>query len=311
MVLWPLAIHRKGPLRIARVLTCGTGDEYGGPLLHEAAGRPVIERMLEAVTHLPAEVLQVQVRQGTLLQQCLEAAQPRLLLWLLRGLGAATGYVIRLRDVPRWEDFLASLSSNDRGNLRRRRRLLEARGQVEIGWCTTPGDAEAMLTWLFTTKREWAEDRGIHTRYPLDDRIRDFFIALSRQLDLATTPFITFVKVDGMPVAASLNLIGGHSLEGFVTTYDEAFARYSVGTLLLEFLAHWAHANGRDLDMRPAFGHYKSRWATHEEQYRTLFVFPSARGRLIRIPYVFFRVLKALRGRINERKPALRPAPAS
>src|ERR1700693_4360529 len=37
LAIWPLAIHRQGLLRIAKALTCGSGEEYGGPLVKGTA----------------------------------------------------------------------------------------------------------------------------------------------------------------------------------------------------------------------------------------------------------------------------------
>jgi CelD/BcsL family acetyltransferase involved in cellulose biosynthesis len=110
---------------------------------------------------------------------------------------------------------------------------------------------------------------------------------------MSTTPLVAFVKVDGVPVAASVNLVGRRSVEGCVTTYDEAFGRYSVGTLMLDFLARWSHASGRDFDMRPLFADYKARWANRETRHKTLFVFLSARGRLMEISFLA-TILKGL-----------------
>ena len=142
-------------------------------------------------------------------------------------------------------------------------------------------DAEAVLNWLFATKRQWAVSRGVTTKYLLNDKVRDFFIALSRRIDLATTPLVTYVKLDGKPVAASVNLVSPRVFEGFVLTYDEAFSECSPGTLLQEFCVKWSHENGREFDFRPLFSAYKARWATHQTVHDTHTLFLSARGRFM------------------------------
>src|SRR6202022_1373907 len=153
------------------------------------------------------------------------------------------GYWISLREFARWEDFMQTLPKSLRTNLRYRRKRLEARGHVEFGWCKSPSDAASVLTWLFDNKRRWAERRGLKTPYLMDHQVRDFFIALAHRIDLSTNPLVAFVKVDGVPVAAAVNLVGSRSVEGFITTYDEAFSTCSVGNLLTEFLVRWSHAN--------------------------------------------------------------------
>jgi len=106
-------------------------------------------------------------------------------------------------------------------------------------------------------------------------------MALARQIDLSATPLVAFVKVDGIPVAASVNLVGPKSVEGFITTYDEAFSTYSVGSLLVDFLVRWSFASGRDFDFRVLHAEYKARWANNITSYkmRTI-IFLSVRGRI-------------------------------
>src|ERR1700687_6127022 len=59
LAIWPLAIHVKGLLRIAKTLTCGNGEEYGGPLIKGAASREIVEAILGVVMQLDADVLEV------------------------------------------------------------------------------------------------------------------------------------------------------------------------------------------------------------------------------------------------------------
>jgi CelD/BcsL family acetyltransferase involved in cellulose biosynthesis len=97
----------------------------------------------------------------------------------------------------------------------------------------------------------------------MNHNFRNFCVEMARRTDLSTTPLVTYIKVDGVPVAAVFNLVGPKVVEFFVTTYDEAFGRYSVGMLLLNFIAKWAHENGRDFDMRQGRTDYKAQWANH------------------------------------------------
>src|SRR5208282_2589420 len=109
-------------------------------------------------------------------------------------------YSIRLLEFTTWERFTASLSPKLRQNLRRGLRGLNAVGHVEIGWCTTIEDAEGVLRWLFANKRSWAEKRNLPRGYLIDDDVRDFFLELSRRVDMTATPFVACVKLDGVPV---------------------------------------------------------------------------------------------------------------
>lgn len=295
--LWPLAIYRRGLLRIARSLSCGSDEEYSAPLVHARAGSTVIAEVLQAAMEVCADTLEIRfVRIDSALQEAIGLLKQS---WLLRfipkRLHELPGYSISLREFEQWDDFAATLSKSLRADLRRHLRWLSAKGQLEFGWCKTADDAEVVLTWLFATKRRWAISRGVTTKYLMNDQVRDFFVALARRTDLPTTPLVTFLKLDGRPVAASVNLVGPHSFEGFIMTYDEALSAGSPGNLLQEFCVKWAHANGRDFDFRPLYASYKAHWANCETLHDTHTIFLSARGRLAEFALLLGYITRALR----------------
>lgn len=310
LALWPVSIARKGPLRVAKALTCGSGEEYGGPLVKAGADsaadcnadcnfdRKVYAAAVAAIMQLDADVLEIPwVRDGSALQLALESVPQSWVHALLparwRGLPS---YSISLREFAQWDDFTRTLPKSLRTSLRYRRKRLEARGRVAFGWCKSPGDAASVLTWLFDNKRRWAERRGLRTPYLMDHQVRDFFIALAQRIDLSTNPLVAFVKVDGVPVAASVNLVGSHSVEGFIITYDEAFSTCSVGNLLNEFQIWWAHASGRDFDFRVLYSEHKATWANCLTRYQTRMVFLRSWGRLAE-----FSLLTAQGGRVKRK----------
>jgi len=291
VAIWPFAIERRGLLRVAKALTCGSNEEYGGPLVKEGPSGgmsgstqgSVHSALVDALRQLDADLLEVRfVRHGSELQKSLALAPQS---WLLRLLplqwrGGLPAYSIEMRDFSNWETFAATLSKSLRATLRASLRRLGERGHVELGWCKTCDDAHRVLAWLFANKRRWAQSQGLDTPYLMDDRARDFFMAWARQTDLQNIPLVAFVKVDGVPVAAALNLVGRRLLEYFVISYAPEFARYSVGNLLLEFLVKWAYDHGRDFDFRPLYADYKARWSNCRSWHETVTVVLSARGRL-------------------------------
>jgi CelD/BcsL family acetyltransferase involved in cellulose biosynthesis len=295
LALWPVAIVRKGALRLAHSLGCGCGEEYGGPLIKDTRRTELYPAAVVAMMRIHADVLEVpMVENGSVLQHALSDAPGS---WVRRRLPPRwrelPGYAIGLRAYPAWNDFLATRNATLRSALRSSVKRLRRQGDVSFGWCRTADEAQSTLTWLFENKRNWALARGIESRYLMDDQVRDFFITLARRTDLPNVPLVAFVTVDGQPVAASVNLVGARTVEYFITTYDEAFGTFSVGNLLVEFLAQWAHANGRDFDFRPLHGDYKARWADRVTQHESRLLVLNPRGRLIELP-----LLWALVGRV-------------
>lgn len=300
--LWPVAIHRKGLLRVAKALSCGADEEYGGPLVRDESGADVFSQLVQATAKLHADVLQVRfVTKGGVLHQALETRpQSWFLPFVPNGLrDDVPGFTIGLREYPRWEDFAATRSTSALAELRRHSKRLSAKGRMELGWCKTVEDADTVITWLFANKRRWAMARQLHTKYLMSDQVRDFFTQLARQIDLSTIPLVTFLKVDGEPVAASLNLVGSRWFEGFITTYDESFGACSPGSVMHEFCMKWAHANGRDFDLRPVYSGYKVRWADCQTIRSTPTIFLSVRGRIAEFSLLTGYWLR-VKGRLRE-----------
>jgi CelD/BcsL family acetyltransferase involved in cellulose biosynthesis len=280
-VLWPLTIQRRGLLRVAQAPGCGSREEYGGPLVRGEASAAVLAQALAALRGIAADLLQLgPVADGSALQVALEAAPQS---WwrsvLPRRLSGLPGRAIQLRADAQWSAFAATLPKSLRAQLRACNRRLQACGAVQFGWCRTPEDADAVLHWLFANKLRWAHSRALRDSYLEGDGMRSFFSALAQRIELADTPLVAYVKVDGVPVAAAVNLVGPQCVEFFVTTYDPAYRAYSVGSLLIEFVVQWAHAHGRDFDFRPLDAPYKARWSNCMRFYRTPVLFLSRRAR--------------------------------
>jgi CelD/BcsL family acetyltransferase involved in cellulose biosynthesis len=301
LALWPVSIVRKGLLRVAKALTCGSGEEYGGPLVKAGADNAenfdIYAAAVAAIMQIDADVLEIPwVRNGSALQAALESAPQSWIHALMpaqwRGLPS---YSISLREFALWDDFLRTLPKSLRTSLRYRRKRLEERGDVEFGWCKSPRDATSVLTWLFDNKRRWAERRGLKTPYLMDHQVRDFFIALAHRIDLSSNPLVAFVKVDGVPVAASVNLVGSRSVEGFIITYDEAFSPCSVGNLLNEFQISWSHASGRNFDFRPLYAEHKAAWANCRTRHETRLIMLRLWGRLAEFSQITAQGLRAKR----------------
>ncbi|WP_322031306.1 GNAT family N-acetyltransferase [Paraburkholderia sp. J76] len=285
LALWPVAITRTGAWRTARALGCGCGEEYGGPLIADTRRAELYDAAVQAVMQIHANVLHIpMLENGSLLQHALDAAPQS---WVQRALPprwrVMPGYSINLRAAPSWNDFLATRHSTLRAALRSSAKRLRREGEVSFAWGESAEDTERILRWLFANKRQWALKRGIESPYLMDDRVRDFFIDLAKRTDLTTLPLVAYVQVNGQPVAASVNLVGARSVEYLITTYDEAFSVFSVGNLLIEYIAQWAHAHGRDFDFRPLHGDYKVRWADRETRHESRIVVLNARGRLIEL----------------------------
>jgi len=292
------------------MLGCGNDQEYGGPLVVDPTDTRFYAAALDAVRHVDADVLEIWLvgldDPVTAALCCVPQS------WVMGAIPArwrgVDGYSIALTGFASYDAFLATRPESLRGHLRRHARRLADRGDVQYGWCQSTADASQVLTWLFANKRCWALARGLDTPFLMDNQVRDFFIDLAGRIDLVATPLVAFVKVDGAPVAASVNLVGPRSIEYFITTYDEAYATCSVGNLLVDCIVRWAYASGRDFDFRPFFSVYKERWSNRKSRHESHFVMLTLRGRLAELPIAAAqarRVLRKVRTFATDRLPVL------
>ena len=84
-------------------------------------------------------------------------------------------YTIHFAGLASWRDFVATRAhSVRRQHNNRLRKFLREQQDIEFGWCRRADEAEAVLTWLFANKRDWAEARGLRTGYLMRPEMRDF-----------------------------------------------------------------------------------------------------------------------------------------
>jgi CelD/BcsL family acetyltransferase involved in cellulose biosynthesis len=188
-------------------------------------------------------------------------------------------YGICLEQFPNWGSFAASLSKSLRTSLRYEAGRLGKLGRVEAGWCKTGAEAESMLRWIFDTKRRWAQSHRRSAPWLSRSYVMDFFIELANRSDLSNTPMVSYLKLDGTPIAASINLVGTKSVEYFITTFNNDFALYSPGKLLIEQCVRWALLNRRNFDFRILHGDYKARWSDTQAAYNTYTLYLTRWGR--------------------------------
>ena len=91
------------------------------------------------------------------------------------------------------------------------------------------------------------------------------------------------LKVDGKTIAIAINLRSGSRVFFWKTVYDETYARFGPGNLLIEEFIKDAIENGvRELDMLSPAAPYKMVWATDEQDHAAFYVFsPTIAGRLL------------------------------
>jgi CelD/BcsL family acetyltransferase involved in cellulose biosynthesis len=289
--LWPLALWREGIFCVLRSVSCGSNDEYSLPLAAPEVEEEVLEGIVAAAMTIACDKIWfVNVKPHSALALLLEqpayaALQKRRFTHMI--------YQVELTRFATWEDYLAQRSKRHQKNRARLKRRLSEQGEVELGWCRTRADAEAVLNWVFDAKARWARQRRIDTPWLENRDVRDFWIELSKRVDLAELPLVAYLKLNGRPIAGLLNLVGDSSVEFYITTYDETYWQYSPGEQLIEFVLKWCLENRKDADFRRAATDYKERVADRRTLFSSYAFDLSPKARLLSRP--LFRLGNTLR----------------
>jgi CelD/BcsL family acetyltransferase involved in cellulose biosynthesis len=253
--LWPLVLRREGAFRVS----CGNEQELNLPLVARDAGAGALEAILDAAMSLRCDIFRFKfVRPESELARLL--GRPPYAALRRRQI-FEKGYEVGMTRYATWQDYLDLRSRKNHRNRQRRLRRLCEQGEVEFGWCRTPADAAAVLNWVFDAKSRWARERRIDAQWLEARDVRDFWLELTKRMDLTNLPLVAYLKFEHRPIAGLLNLIGDSSVELFITAHDEAFSQYSPGEQLIEFLMQWCVENRRDADLGVTRSDHKERLA--------------------------------------------------
>jgi CelD/BcsL family acetyltransferase involved in cellulose biosynthesis len=264
VAILPLYLGFERPVRVARFIGHGAGDELGpvcppeetraGPALADAAGLGWDVLLAE---RLPGDG---------------HAA-------LLRGrvLGREASPVIAL-DGASWDDYLASRSSNFRSQVRRKERKLVREHGLTYRLSDDPGRLAADLDTLFELhEARWAGDSsgalaGARVAFHRD------FAALAQERGWLR---LWLAEIEGRAVAAWYGFRFGGADSYYQFGRDPDWDRSSIGLVLLAHTVRdAAEAGQREYRLLRGGESYKDRFATADPGLETVAVPRGARGRL-------------------------------
>jgi CelD/BcsL family acetyltransferase involved in cellulose biosynthesis len=192
---------------------------------------------------------------------------------------------------PTGENWIASLPGNVNKIMRRRLRRLEEKAPVRFEVYRQGPLPMAVIDDMVKQKIAWSAARGKKGVFS-HPNVYDYFYQFSESAARHDHLFLALLKCGNDTIAYLLCLLYQGALEGYVITYDPAWASYAPGILVLRDSICWAIDNGlRAFDHRQGGGNYKS---TYSNEVRSCAVFTfsgSPRGRLIEEAYMFARVL--------------------
>lgn len=160
-----------------------------------------------------------------------------------------------------WREYEARQSAKLLRDLRRRERRLAELGTPSFHISDGSSDFDELLTDCFRTEAaSWKGAQG--TAMISASATRLFYTEIARWARTRGELLLAFLRLDGYPIAAMLNLNAGGTLTGLKLGYDEAYARFSPSKLLLRHvLRHCFEGSITSYDFSGHADAYKMEWA--------------------------------------------------
>jgi CelD/BcsL family acetyltransferase involved in cellulose biosynthesis len=172
-----------------------------------------------------------------------------------------------------YEELLIGKSAQFRANLRRRRRQLERLGRLTFERVTTESNLLECLDEGFELERRgWKGREG--TAISQDGATRAFYTELARESARNGRLCLSFLRVDGRPIAFHFGLIDGGIYYVPKLAYDESLKGCSPGLVLLEEAIKRGIADGLlGYDFLGAEAEWKNRWSSSAKPHHWLYIF--------------------------------------
>lgn len=188
-----------------------------------------------------------------------------------------------------WEDYLGTRSKRLRKNLRQSRRRLESTGELRFEeYRRWPETREKMKDYRAVEQRSWKPAKGLGISCDLQHFC--FYESIADQFSQRGRFDLRFLTLDAKPIAATFGLRHGQMYHSMRITHDQAYDRFSPGTLLesRELESLFASELER-YDFLGGFLSNKLRWTDQVTETVNVHIFkPIWRLRLLH--FVFFRV---------------------
>ena len=192
----------------------------------------------------------------------------------------AVGYTLSVPISSGWKEYVASLSSRRRYDLRRARHRAEEGGVVTVRVCSPrPKEIEeGMAEFIRIEATGWKERNG--SSLSQRDNLRRFFFRYAALASQSGTLRLSFLDVAGNPIAAQISVVYADRLWVLKIGYDEAWSRCSPGwQLLAETMKYAFECKLKSYEFLGSDESWLDGWITERHGYRAIGCYPAtARG---------------------------------
>ena len=259
VMIWPLAVSTHGLWRVLRPLG-PEAAEYTTILIEPDSDTQTLTRLAwsTAMKHCGADLIRLPYfRSQTEMYDLVSKER-----YHVFG-DAHPASIARLTNEVDWPSFagsLGTLSGKKPGALERR---LAKQGTVSVR-VLTPRDAEEntrLVEWTLSRKREWASRVDKKGAWLYSSSYCDFLVALLNTHESRPVACLCLITLNGEPLVTTIIGIGQSSITGILTGFDERFAKFSPGQLVVEYMVKWAFDNHFDFDFGVGAESFKAYWS--------------------------------------------------
>jgi CelD/BcsL family acetyltransferase involved in cellulose biosynthesis len=261
-LVWPFVAYRRGVWSVLRPLGSET-IEYTEPLVDSSErAEPLILkawRLLCATSKCDVVLLPHVHTESKLYRVVRDFSGLKLI-------HVVDAPCVNWTGIEEWQDYYKSISRKTRTNLNQRRRRLAELGKVTFETITGVERCAPVIDWMLQHKRAWLQRKGKISE-PLWSADYEAWLKASMNISsLVGSRRITVLKLDDRIIAARLSNVDQVRVEGFMTTYDYDFARYSPGEILKEYCLRNAFTQRLCCDFHGGNEPWKRIWSNRYPQ---------------------------------------------
>ncbi len=168
-------------------------------------------------------------------------------------------------------NFTKGLKKHFRQELKRRWNRLSELGKVDFV-VSREYSSELMETYFELEANSWKGREG--TAATSDIRSRKLHEDFACSVSAKNALYFYELKLDQKTIAMGINIMYRDKTTFWKTSFDEKFARYAPGNLLIrEFLFDCIKENSVELDMLSPAAEYKKVWTTSEREHVAFYIF--------------------------------------
>jgi CelD/BcsL family acetyltransferase involved in cellulose biosynthesis len=269
--VWPLFVHCERFYQVTCHIGTESFQEYSGPLVRADADAPqVLRAAIDAAKGLGDLLKVYNVRAPSPEADALAGDRAnKHPMTVGSPVMTLTGYV----DFEAW---MMSKSKNFRAALRNDRRRLAGVGEVKFLEMSGPVDGNRFIDWIYASKRQWLDERGIGASWIRESHGENIFRALAvrtpdQRAARGDTEFYA-LTLDDKIIAAGIGMSSSDRIEFFVSAFDPEYSYYSPGNQLIQDYATLALQSGRDFDFRITHEAYKLRWIDRYDRFDSFYL---------------------------------------